>query len=155
MAPYPNVKDVSSVKIISYNQTFFVFGGYVRNQVTNHILSYRNEIWSRVGSLTSKRIKFSLILNVDKVYVIGGQTKQKYEVCTLSSTVSCMQDSSIDFPGYEEPFLFGVSTAGSCDLTNPSYVPNETKDLMILSNATFKEVDNFLPLQKVNNRNDK
>ena len=155
MDPYPDVKDVNSVRIISFNQTFFVFGGYVDNQVTNHILAFKDETWSRVGSLTSKRIKFSVILNVNKVYVIGGQKNQKYELCSLAHTVSCKQDSSIDFQGSEEPVLFGVSADGSCDLTIPYYEPKETKELMILSNATFKKVDNFFPVKKTNHRNDK
>ena len=155
MDPYPNVKVVDSVKIVSYNHTFYVFGGYVNNQVTNDILSFEGEIWSRVGSLTSKRIKFSVLLNLDKVYVIGGQKKQKYEMCTLSNIVNCEQDTSIDFQGSEEPVLFGVSADGSCDLSIPNYEPEETKELMVLSNATFKEVDNFLPVQKTNYRNDK
>ena len=155
MDPYPKVKHVNSVKIISFDRTFYVFGGYIDNQVTNRILSFKGKIWSRVGSLTTKRINFSVILNIDKVYVIGGQTSQKYDLCTLSNTVSCQLDSSIDFQGSEEPVLFGVRSNGLCDLTNPIFEPNETKELMILSNATFKEVDNFLPVQKTNYRNDK
>ena len=155
MDPYPNVKVVDSVKIVSYNHTFYVFGGFVNNQVTNDILSFEGEIWSRVGSLKSKRMKFSVVLILDKVYVIGGQKKQKYEMCTLSNIVNCEQDTSIDFQGSEEPVLFGVSADGSCDLSIPNYEPKETKELMILSNATFKEVDNFLPVQKTNYRNDK
>ena len=62
MDPYPSVKDVNSVKIISYSDIYYVFGGYIDNQVTDDILSYEKETWSRVGFLTSKRIKFSIIL---------------------------------------------------------------------------------------------
>ena len=121
--PYPYVKDISSVKIISYNHTFFVIGGSANSQVTSDILSFKNETWSRAGSLTSKRYKFSVILNVDKVYVIGGQTKHQNEVCnvTFSSTVNCEQDLNIDFGGSEEPVLFGVSKDSSCGLTISSY----------------------------------
>ena len=159
MDPYPNVKDVNSVKIISYREdnrfTFFVFGGYVNNEVTNDILCFEDEVWSKVGTLTSIRTKFSVILNNDKVYVIGGKTTQKYEVCTLSSTVHCKQDSSIDFQASEEPTLFGVSTDGSCDLVFSNFEPNETKELMILSNSTFIEIDHFVPVQKTNFRKDK
>ena len=150
------------MKIISYSRTFYVFGGYVslfggyvNNQVTSDILGFENETWSRVGCLTSKRTKFSIILNVDKVFVMGGKKKRKYEMCTLSKTVNCEQDSSIDFQGSEEPVLFGVSNDGPCDLTFSQYEPAEIKELMILSNATFKKVDNFLLLQKTNDRNDK
>ena len=153
--PYPNVKDVNSVKIVSHDRTFYVFGGYVNNQVTSDILSFESETWSRVGSLTSKRIKFSVILNVDKVYVIGGQKKQKYEVCTLSNTVNCDQDLSIGFQGSEEPVLFGVSKDGPCDLTISNYESKETKELIILSNATFNEVGHFVPVKKTNYRSDK
>merc|ERR1712035_241450 len=71
MDPYPNVKDVNSVKIISYNGIYYVFGGYINNKITNDILSFEKETWSRVGSLATERIEFSIILNVDKVYVIG------------------------------------------------------------------------------------
>ena len=155
MDPYPNVKYINSVRIISYNRTFFVFGGYADNQVTNQILAFKGKTWSRVGFLTSKRTKFSVILNADEVYVIGGQKKQKYELCMLSNTVNCEQDSSIDFQGSEEPVLFGISADGSCDLTIPNYKSKETKELMILSNATFKKVDNFFPVQKSNYRNSK
>ena len=154
MDPYPNVKDVNSAKIVSYNLAFFVFGGYVNDQVTKNILCFENETWFRVGSLTSKRIKFSVILNVEKLYVIGGQKKQKYEICTLSNTVNCKQDSNIDFHGSEEPVLFGVSKDSQCDLTISSYESKEIKELMILSNATFNEVDNFVPVQNTNYRND-
>ena len=154
MDPYPNVRDINSVKIVSYEKAFYVFGGYADGQVTSDILGFENESWSRVGSLRSKRIRFSVILNVDKVYVIGGQKKQKYEVCTLSNTIECKKDTSIDFQGSEEPVLFGVSKDGPCDLAIPNYESKETKELMILSNATFNEVDNFLPLQKTNYRND-
>ena len=153
--PYPNVRDVNSVKIISYNRNFYVFGGYVNNQLTDDILRFENEIWSRVGSLTSKRKKFSIILSVDKVYVIGGQKKQKYEMCTISTAVNCKQDLGTDFQGDEEPFLFGVSKDGPCDVTISNYESKETKELMILSNSTIKEVDNFLQVQKTNYRNDK
>ena len=154
MNPYPNVKDVSSVKIVSYNLAFFVFGGYVNDQVTTNILGFQSETWFKVGSLTTKRIKFSVILIVDKVYVIGGQKKQKYEICTLSNTVNCKQDSNIDFQGLEEPVLFGVSKDSQCDLTISSYESKEIKELMILSNATFNEVENFVPVQNTNYRND-
>ena len=155
MEPYPNVRDVSSVKIIPFtffSYAFYVFGGYADDQVTKDILSFENEIWLRVGSLTSKRIKFSVILNVDKVYVIGGQKKQKYELCTLSNTISCEQDSSIDFEGSEEPVLFGITANDSCDLSFPSFESKETKELIILSKATFNEVDHFVSVQKTNYR---
>ena len=155
MEPYPNVRDVSSVKIIPFtffSYAFYVFGGYADDQVTKDILSFENEIWIRVGSLTSKRIKFSVILNVDKVYVIGGQKKQKYELCTLSNTISCEQDSSVDFDGSEEPVLFGIAANDSCDLSFPSFESKETKELIILSKATFNEVDHFVPVQKTNYR---
>ena len=155
MDPYPNVQDVNSVKIISYNRTFFVFGGYANSQLTNDILSFAGETWFKVGRLTSSRIKFSVILNVNSVYVIGGLKTQKYEVCTLSNIVDCELDSNIDFEGSEEPVLFGVSKDGPCDLTPSIYESKQTKELMILSNATFKEIDNFLPVQKTNYRSDK
>ena len=154
MDPYPNVKDVNSVKIISYNGIYYVFGGFINNKITNDILSFEKETWSRVGSLTTKRIEFSIILNVDKVYVIGGQKKQKYDLCTLSNTVNCEQDSNIDFQGSEEPVLLGVSSNGSCDLNFPTYESKETKELVILSNAIFKEVDRFVPV-KTNYRSSK
>ena len=155
MDPYPNVKVVNSLKIVPYDRTFYVFGGYVNNQVTSDILGFENENWSKVGSLTTKRIKFSVILNVDKVFVFGGKKKQKYEICTLSNTVNCEQDTTIDFKGSEEPVLFGVSKYGSCDLTIPNYESKETKQLMILSNATFSQVDHFVSVQKTNYRSDK
>ena len=98
---------------------------------------------------------FSIILNIDKVYVFGGKKKQKYEICTLSSTVNCEQDTNTDFQGSEEPVLFGVSKNGSCDLTISNYESKETKKLMIFSNATFSQVDNFVFVQKTNYRNDK
>ena len=153
--PYPNVEAVNSVKIVPHDRTFYVFGGYVNNQVTSDILGFRDETWSRVGSLTSIRTMFSIILNIDKVYVIGGKKKQKYEICTLSSTVNCEQDTNTDFQGSEEPVLFGVSKNGSCDLTISNYESKETKKLMIFSNATFSQVDNFVFVQKTNYRNDK
>ena len=56
-------------------------------------------------------------------------------------------------PGLEEPVLFGNS--GSCNLTIPNYELKETKELMILSNAKFNEIDRFVPVQKTNFRNDK
>ena len=154
MDPYPNANDVTSVKILSHNRTFYVFGGYVNDQVTKDILGFENETWSRVGSLTSSRIKFSVILNVNTVYIIGGLKKQKYEVCELSQTVDCKQDSSIEFQGSEEPFLFGLSV-GSCNLAVPEYESKETMEMMILSNATFNEVDDFVPVKKTNYRSDK
>ena len=132
-----------------------LFGGYVNNQVTSDILGFENETWSRVGSLTSNRIKFSVILNVDIVYVFGGQTKQKYEMCAISSTVYCEQDLGIDFQGTEEPVLFGVSKDRSCDLTFSTYESKETKELMILSNTTFNQVDHFVLVETKNYRNDK
>ena len=153
--PYPNVKNINSVKIISFYRSFYVFGGYINNQVTTDILCFKNEAWSRAGSLTSTRTKFSVLLNVDKVYVIGGQKKQKYEMCTLSNTVNCEQDLGTDFQGSEEPVLFGISKDGPCDVTISNYESNETKELMILSNVTFKEVENFLSVKKTNYRSDK
>ena len=155
MDPYPNVKVANSVKIISYNDIYYIFGGFIDNQVTDNILSFQKETWSRVGSLTSRRIKFSVFLNVDKVYVIGGQKKQKYDLCTISNTVNCEQDSNIDFQGSEEPVLLGVSSDGPCDLTFSFYEPKETKQLMILSNATFKEVEHFVSVKKTTHRSDK
>ena len=153
--PYPNVKDVNSVKIISYNGVYYVFGGYINNQATRNILGFEKETWSIVGSLTSERIKFSVILNDDKVYVIGGQKKQKHDLCTLSNTVSCEQDLNFDFEGSEDPVLLGVSSDGSCNLTFSAFEPKETKELMILSRATFKEVDHFVLVKKTNFRSDK
>ena len=153
--PYPNIKDRNPLKIIPYNRTFYVFEGYVQNQVSNIILGFEGETWSQVGSLFSKRKKFSVILNLDKVYVIGGQNKQKHELCTLSNTVSCEQVLNINFQGSEEPVLIGVSKDDSCDLTIPNYAPKESKELMILSNATFKEVESFVSVQKTDFRSDK
>ena len=153
--PYPNIKDRNPLKTIQYNRTFYVFEGYVQNQVSNIILGFEGETWSQVGSLFSKRKKFSVILNLDKVYVIGGQNKQKYELCTLSNTVSCEQVLNINFQGSEEPVLIGVSKDDSCDLTIPNYAPKESKELMILSNATFKEVESFVRVQKTDFRSDK
>ena len=155
MDPYPNVKDINSVKIISCNGIYYIFGGYINKQVTDDILNFEKETWSRVGSLTSKRVKFSVILNVNKVYVIGGQKKQKFDLCTISSTVNCDQDSSIDFQGSEEPVLLGVSTYGSCDLTFSINESKETKQLMILSNSTFKDVEHFVSVKNTNYRSDK
>ena len=155
MDPYPNVKDINSVKIVSYNGIFYVIGGYANNQVTSDILGFESESWSRVGSLTSKRIKFSVFLNFDKVLIIGGQTKHKNELCLLSNNVSCEQDFSIDMPGLEEPVLFGINNNGSCDPNLPNYESKETNELMILSNAKFNEIDRFVPVQKTNFRNDK
>ena len=94
-------------------------------------------------------------MSVDKVYVIGGQKKQKYDLCTLSNTVNCKKDLGIDFQGSEEPVLLGVSSDGPCDLTFSFYEPKETKQLMILSNATFKEVHHFVSVKNTNNRSDK
>ena len=153
--PYPNVHDVNSVQIISYERSFYIFGGYVNERVKNDILCFKNEYWSIVGSLVSKRINFSVILNANKVYVFGGQIKQKYEICTISNTVDCEQDSSTYFGGSEEPVLLGVSSGGSCELTNPTFESNENKELMILSNATFKEVDHFVSVKNTNYRSDK
>ena len=155
MDPYPKVKDVNSVKIVPHDSTFYVFGGYVDNQVSSDILGFENENWSRVGSLATKRIKFSVILNVNKVYVIGGQKKHKYELCKVSNTDICEQDKSIDFQGSEEPVLFGFSKTGSCDFTTSKYESKEIKELMILSNVTFNQVDYFVPVQKTNYRSDK
>ena len=152
MDPYPKVNNVNSVKILSYNRTFYVFGGYVNDQVTKDILGFENDTWSRVGSLTSNRIKFSVILNVNTVYVIGGLKKQKSETCELSQTVNCEQD--LNFEGSGEPFLFGLSE-GSCNLAVSEYESKETMEMMILSNATFNDVDDFVPVKKTNYRSDK
>ena len=152
MDPYPNVKDINSVKIVSYNRTFYVFGGYANNYVTRDVMGFKNATWSKVGSLKTERIKFSVILNIEKVYVIGGQKTQKYELCTLSNTVDCVQDSSIDFQGSEEPVLYGISQDGPCDLTVSKYESKETKELMILSNATLEKAENFVPVQNTNFR---
>ena len=160
MDPYPSINNVNSVKIIPYNQTFYVFGGYVNDRITSDILcfndelSFKNESWSRVGILTSKRVRFSVILNIDKVFVIGGKGKQRHDICELSNTVNCEQDTSIYFEASEEPVLFGVRTDGPCDLKISTYKSKETKELMILSNAIFNEVDHFVPVQKTNYRND-
>ena len=153
--PYPNVNSIHSVKTVSHNRSFFAFGGVNESLVTNNILRYINETWSRVGILMSKRMKYSVILNVDKVYVIGGQKKQKYDLCTLSNTVSCEQDSSIDMPGLEDPALFGIKINGSCELTVLKFESRETKELLILSKAKFNDVDNFVLVQNKNYRNNK
>ena len=158
MDPYPNVKDVNAVKIISYNGIYYVFGGKVNNEVTKDILSFEKETWSRVGSLSSERINFSVILNVEKVYVIGGQKNQKHDLCTLSNIVNCEQNvdgfSNFEFQASENPVMIGVRSDVSCNLTVSTSESKETKELMILSNATFKEVDHFVPV-KTNYRSDK
>ena len=153
--PYPNVTSIHSVKIVSHNRSFYVFAGVNGTEVINNIVRFKKDTWSRVGSLTSKRVKFSVFLNFDKVHIIGGQTKHKNELCLLSNTVSCAQEFSIDMPSLEEPVLFGVNTSGSCNLTIPNHEPKESKELMILSNAKFNEVDKFVPVKKTNYRNDK
>ena len=153
--PYPNVTSINSVKIVPYNRSFYVFGGVNGTEVINNIVRFKNDTWSRVGSLKSKRMKFSVFFNFDKFHIIGGQKKHKNELCLLSNTVSCAQEFSIDMPSLEEPVLFGVNTSGSCNLTIPNHEPKETKELMILSNAKFNEVDKFVPVKKTNYRNDK
>ena len=152
--PYPNVTDIHSVKIVSHNHSFYVFGGVNGTLVTNNIMRFRNETWSKIGSLISKRTKFSVILMVNKVHVIGGQAKHKNELCFISNTVGCEQDFSIDFPGLEEPVLLGVNISDSCNFTIAKYESKETKELMILSNETFKEIKNFVEVQKNNDRID-
>ena len=96
MDPYPNVKDINSVKIISYNGIYYVFGGFINNKITNDILSFEKETWSRVGSLTTKRIKFSVILNVEKVYVIGGQ-KIRSTICVHFQILSIVNKMLMGF----------------------------------------------------------
>ena len=153
--PYPNVTSIHSVKIVSHNRSFYVFAGVNGTEVINNIVRFKNDTWSRVGSLKSKRMKFSVFFNFDKFHIIGGQKKHKNELCLLSNTVSCAQEFSIDMPGLEEPVLFGINNNGSCDPNLPNYESKETKELMILSNAKFNEIDRFVPVQKTNFRNDK
>ena len=152
--PYPNVTSIHSVKIVSHNRSFYVFAGVNGTEVINNIVRFKNDTWSRVGSLKSKRMKFSVFFNFDKFHIIGGQKKHKNELCLLSNTVNCTQDFSFEMHGLEEPILFGINNSGSCNLTIPNYESKETKEIMILSNAKFNEVDNFLPV-KINYRNDK
>ena len=96
MDPYPNVKVANSVKIISYNDIYYIFGGFIDNQVTDNILSFQKETWSRVGSLSSERINFSVILNVEKVYVIGGQ-KIRSTICVHFQILSIVNKMLMGF----------------------------------------------------------
>ena len=154
--PYPNIINIHSAKILTYNSHFYVFGGVSNELITKNILSYKNESWSKVGTMLSKRVKFSVILmpEIDGhvVHVIGGQENHKNELCAISSIVDCEIDSNIDFLGLAEPVLFGVNKNGSCSLTTPNYENKEAKELSILSNATFKEIDNFVKVQKTHYR---
>ena len=146
--PYPKVTDIHSVKTVSHNRSFYVFGGISDTFFyTNNIMRFKNETWSKVGSLITKRVKFSVILITNKIYVIGGQTRHKKELCLISNTVDCEQDFSIDIPGLEEPVLFGVNISGSCNLTIANYEYKESKELMILSSENFKNIYNFVEVQ--------
>ena len=151
--PYPKVIDIHSVKIVSYKGSFYVFGGVVSGyQVTNEILCFNGKTWSKTGSLLANRLKFSVISMANEIHIIGGQENHKNEFCVVSTTVSCKEDFSIDFQGFAEPILFGINKDGLCNLTPRNFESRETKDLMILSNETFKEIDNFVKIQKTNNR---
>ena len=80
MEPYPNVTDIQSSNIISYNQSFYVFGGSFNGTlVTNEILRFKNKTWSRVGNLLSKKERFSVMLIFDKVYISKGQVFRRLE----------------------------------------------------------------------------
>ena len=156
MDPYPDVKNILASNIISHNYYFYTFGGIFNDSlVTNEILRFKNEIWSKVGNLLSKREQFSIALFFNKVHVIGGKKKQENEVCKLSDTVNCEQDFIIDFKNFKQPVLLSVNLDDSCAENNmktiSKYEPSEIKDLIILTNETFKEIENFVQVYKTNN----
>ena len=148
--PYPDVTAVQSFNIISSNKSFYVFGVLNDTLATDEILRFKNDIWSKVGNLLSKRRKFSVILIVNKVHIVGVGNKQKNEVCLLSNIVKCELDLlNTTYKGFVQPVLFSVD---SCDQTMPTYESVEIKELVILSNATFEKIDQFTPIQKTNFR---
>ena len=154
LEPYPNVNDIHSTNIITYGRSFFVFGGVVNsNQVVNDIMSLtirhdKNESWSWVGSLLSKRKQFSAVLSDDKVHIIGGRENHKNEICSLSNIVNCVQDFSIDYQDVEQSVIFGFTYNESCNKIIADYVPKEPKELTVLSKKVFDNIDNFVLVQK-------
>ena len=153
MEPYPKVTDIQAFNIISNNQAFYIFGGvFNKTLVANEILSFKNKTWSKVGILLSKRESFSVVLVIDQVYIVGGEKKQTSEVCKLSTTVSCEEDSTIDYKNFKQPVLFSVDLCTNYFL---NYEPKEPKELLILSNKNFQEIDNFVKVQSTNYRTDK
>ena len=155
--PYPNVTDIQALNLISYSESFYVFGGVFMNTlVTNEILSFKNGTWAKVGEMLSNRIHFSVSLIVDKVYIVGGDKKQKSEVCKLSldvylymDIVECEENLTVAYQNFKQPVLFSID---SCNEHLSKYETKGIKDLMILSNETFKEFDNFVKVQKSNYR---
>ena len=149
MEPYPDVTDIQSSNIISYNQSFYVFGGSFNGTlVTNEILRFKNKTWSRVGNLLSKRVTFSVIKISDKVHIVG---ELKNEVCSLSVTVTCKQDLSIDYHGFKQPVLFSFNVEpllkivdDSCEKMMPNFEQKSTEQLIILSNTTFNEFERLV-----------
>ena len=154
--PYPNVNDVQATNIISHRQSFYVFGGVFNyTLVTNEILCFKNGNWSKVGDLLSKRVHFSVILIDNRVFIVGGEKKHQNEICNLSKTVKCEQDYIINYQNYKQPVLFSVDLDVPCRKHISKFETKENKELMILSNETFKEIENFVEVHKTNYRIDK
>ena len=155
MEPYPSVTDIQALNLISHNQALYVFGGvFNETLVTNQILIFKNETWSNVGNLLSKRVQFSVILIGDIVHIVSGEEQQNNEMCILSNIVSCMEDNTINYKNFKQPILFSPNLDDLCNKNITSSKSNELKELMILSKVAYKEIDNFVNVEKTKHRLD-
>ena len=160
--PYPHVTDIHVLNIISKHQSFYIFGGVFNGTlVTSEILNFKNDpingTWSNVGNILSKRKQFSVTLVGDKVYLVGGDKKQKSEVCKLSNyrylyldIVQCEEHSQIGYQNFKQPVLF--NHVDNCQYKDEIYESIEVKELVIISKRTFQTIDSFASVPKTNFR---
>ena len=113
--PYVSVNIINRAKIVSYQKSFYAFGGFVNdNQLTESIMKFENKVWLKVGILYSKRADYSTFLRNGNVYLIGGKGKSYNDICSLEDIVNCERIES-HYVEIERPVLYGFDIDGSCN----------------------------------------
>ena len=138
MQPYTNVRTINSVKIVSFQSSFYVFGGFVNDkEFTDNILKFENKMWSKVGKLYSARADYSTFLMNGNVYFIGGKGKSYNDICELGETVTCERIQSRWLNEVERPVLYGFRLDSSCNQIELYNIKND-KVVVLLSRKDKK-----------------
>ena len=129
--PYPNNGQVNSAKVIFHKNAYYVFGAIVDGFSNDEIMKFDLNVWSKVGRLNSKRLKYSVSFFGEKVYIVGGTGNSTIEIYDFRSTINFKHVGSTEIDNLENPTLFGFEQQECTALS--SYKKEEEKLFVIFA----------------------
>ena len=139
MQPYTGVRTINLVKIVSFQNSFHVFGGFINEKkFTDNIMKFENRMWSKVGKLYTARADYSTFLMNGNVYIVGGKGKSYNDICKLGDIVTCERIQN-RFLEVERPVLYGFRLTSSCNQRELYNIKNDMAVVLLKSNRNDKK----------------